>query len=135
MTWACGEGCAEQQCESGLYTYIVADTGVPGGFIHYLKYNIPGCDGSTEGDVAISYIPSFFVDNNGDFTYNVPPRDQDGVVDRHYHIHQVCHVVQHVVCSTFFLCEHKFIFVSLLLPGLLSGRGDIYGRGAGGWVC
>ncbi len=83
MTWPCEEGCSEQ-CESGLYTYMVEDTGVP--FIHYLKVNIPGCDGSTEGDVAISYIPSFYVENNGDSTFNVPPNDPE---EAHYHIHQV----------------------------------------------
>ena len=46
--------CCESECESGLYTYILEDEDVP--FIHYLVYNIPGCNEIGLGTVALRYM-------------------------------------------------------------------------------
>lgn len=46
--------CCESTCESGLYTYMVEDVEVP--FVHYLVYNIPGCNEVELGTPALSYM-------------------------------------------------------------------------------
>ncbi len=64
--------------------------GPPGSpFLHYLRVNIPSCDGQADpsaGDAAIQYIPSYYVEDNGDGTFTSPPEDP---TEANFHVHQV----------------------------------------------
>ena len=53
MEWSCGCKMSADQCESGLYTYLIED--LAGGFLHYLVYNAP-CNDVSSGTTALKYM-------------------------------------------------------------------------------